>query len=307
MDMVAAHRRVRSTLSNRVRCTVPAGPAREDDQLMTHLEAAAQKPRRVVVKRAAAATSASHVTERSSVQRELAQSSGPVPSVPSRDVRPGRVPGKRPGPEGGRRDENRRAKTTTLCNAALTAMLERGILFVTVDDIAAAAAVAKGSFYRYFDSKAQLVDAIISPLAEELERIAADADRVISAAMDEGELLGAYRALAYDLQRLLVAFPREVLLYLQESRGPAHGDRGPVGALSDRVARFAIVLTERAHEHGLLRPVDPRVSALAVVGAAERLLYEVLTRGALLPPEDTAQALVTIVMEGLWNPARRGT
>ena len=278
---------------------------------MSDSEAAARVSRRVVVKRAARAVGAlSHVgADAATAVVALPMLSEPADTlvvvVPTA-VKPGRVPGKRPGPEGGRRDENRRAKTLTLCNAALSAMLERGILFVTVDDIASAASVAKGSFYRYFDSKAQLVEAIVRPLAEELERIAARADRLIGHATDEAELLGAYRALADDLQRLLIAFPREVLLYLQESRGPAHGDRGPVGALSDRVSRFAVVLTERAHEHGLLRPVDPRVSALAVVGAAERLLYEVLTRGAVIPPEETAQALVTIVMEGLWNPARRG-
>ena len=225
-------------------------------------------------------------------------------SAPPRAVS-SRLPEKRPGQEGGRRDENRRQKTLALADAALGAMLERGVLAVTVDEIAAAAGVAKGSFYRYFDAKEQLVEALLRPLSDRLDALAVGADRAIGIATTEDELLAAYRTLADGLQSVLLAHPREVLLYLQESRGPAQGDRRPIGALAKRVSRMAIELTERAHEHRLLRPLDPRVSALAVVGAAERLVFEVLTFGSVTAPLEAAQALVTMVMEGLWNPDRR--
>ena len=111
-------------------------------------------------------------------------------------------------------------------------MLERGVLAVTVDEIAAAAGVAKGSFYRYFDAKEQLVEALLRPLSDRLDALAVGADRAIGIATTEDELLAAYRTLADGLQSVLLAHPRMVLLYLQESRGPAQGDRGPIGALA---------------------------------------------------------------------------
>jgi AcrR family transcriptional regulator len=229
---------------------------------------------------------------------EWALSTGTAGAAPGRAEK---RPEKRPGPVGGKRDENRRLRAAELQDAALGLMLERGLLVVTVDDITSRAGVAKGSFYRYFDSKEHLIERLFAPLHERLDDVLAAADVEVGGARHEPELLAAYSQLAARLQDAFIAHPREVLLYLQEARGPAQGDRRPVGLLEHRVSRAAIDLTRRAHEHGLLRAVDPLVSALAVVGAAERLLYEFLTRGTGTAPADVAQALVTLIMDGLWK------
>src|SRR3954466_10862706 len=70
---------------------------------------------------------------------------------------------KRPGQPGGVRDLNRKAKAQALLDAALPLLLKRGIEGVSVDEITGKARMAKGSFYRYFDSQAELVDALIAP------------------------------------------------------------------------------------------------------------------------------------------------
>ncbi len=211
-------------------------------------------------------------------------------------------PSKRPGPEGGVRDANRKARLEALHHAAVTLMLARGIADVAVDDVATEAGIAKASFYRYFESKAQLVEAVFAPLRAALEAAATEADQSIASARTEAELLAAYAQLAAALQRVVFSAPREVLLYLQEARGPAHGDRRPVRALADRIAEVAVSLTARAHEHGLLRPMPARISALAVVGAAERLLFDVLVgESSLALGGAAAEHLVSLVMDGLWN------
>src|SRR5687767_14548749 len=100
---------------------------------------------------------------------------GPVPPRrPSLDVvdeevaiapRPGLVPQKRPGPAGGKRDENRRRQTAALAAAGLRLFLRHGVEAVTVEQIVDEAGVAKGSFYRYFGDKADLVEALFAPVA----------------------------------------------------------------------------------------------------------------------------------------------
>jgi len=69
---------------------------------------------------------------------------------------PHKIPKERPGPVGGKRDQNRRERTAGLVSAGLQQFLERGIETVTIDEITREAGVAKGSFYRYFDDKKQL-------------------------------------------------------------------------------------------------------------------------------------------------------
>src|SRR5690606_22304465 len=78
----------------------------------------------------------------------------------------GKIPKDRPGPEGGKRDTNRKERTDSLLKAGVSLFLEHGIEQASIDDIARAAGMAKGNFYRYFDDKGALVAAILRPLAE---------------------------------------------------------------------------------------------------------------------------------------------
>src|SRR5262245_44897396 len=81
-------------------------------------------------------------------------------------VRPPRLPPSRPGPAGGARDANRRARTQQLSDAALDLFLEHGIPAVTIDQIVARAGVGKGSFYRYFRDKEELSVALFASLVD---------------------------------------------------------------------------------------------------------------------------------------------
>ena len=220
-------------------------------------------------------------------------------SAQSADPSPPRVPSVRPGQKGGKRDENRRRRVSSLCNAGLTLMLGRGLENVTVDEIAKFAGVAKGSFYRYFQDKEELVGSVLEPLRKQLQESFDEGSRLIGGATDTESLIAAYDHIAADMQGTLLQFPREILFYLQECRGPRVAQRRPVRQLADDIAAKAIALTDVAHERGLLAPVDARVSALAVVGAAERMLFEVLSGGDLGAPVAAAEALVRIVMDGL--------
>src|SRR6478672_8161036 len=78
-------------------------------------------------------------------------------------------PAQRPGQEGGIRAENRRRRTDSLLSAARDLFLLHGLEPVTIDDIVGQAGMAKGSFYRYFDDKATLVEALFGPVAERVD------------------------------------------------------------------------------------------------------------------------------------------
>ena len=212
---------------------------------------------------------------------------------------PRNVPLLRPGPKGGKRDQNRRKRTKELCDSGLKLFLERGIEGVTIDDIVRDAGVAKGSFYRYFKDKTDLVAAIFAPYAEHIDRAFERCGAALRAAGDRKELFAAYQLLAEALAEILFTAPDVFVLYLQENRAPAVGARAPVRALADRVDIRAIELTDIAHEQGLLRPIDPRVSARSVVGAVEKLLHGVLSGEDLGDPTEIPEALISMILTGL--------
>jgi AcrR family transcriptional regulator len=213
--------------------------------------------------------------------------------------RPPRVPSARPGQAGGKRDENRRRRIEQLCDAAMDLYLVHGIGAVTIDQIVDAAGIAKGSFYRYFDDQAQLVETLLQPLAAAIEETMAHAEQRLGAATRSRELPAIYIAMATEMTRAVAGQPRLLRLYLQECRSPAAGARRPVRELADRIAARGIRLSTIARDFGLLRDSDPRVGALTVIGAVERLSFAALTGEDIGPLDALPGTLVSIVLEGV--------
>lgn len=213
---------------------------------------------------------------------------------------PAVIPEHRPGKAGGVRAKNRAERTQALCNAGLRVFLERGLAATTVDEITRAAGVAKGSFYRYFSNKEQLVEAIFAPLAGNFEAAMARCEQALERAATPAELTAAYTAMATELAGQLMLTPDPVRLYLQECRGPAEGARRPIRRLSETITAAAVRITEVAHARKLLRPLPPEITALTVIGAVERILVRYLDRDAPgLEPLSATSALISLVVDGI--------
>lgn len=215
------------------------------------------------------------------------------------EVAAGRVPPERPGQPGGKRDQNRKRRIEALCTAGLRLFLERGVDQVTIDDIAKEAGTAKGNFYRYFADKSELVEGVLEPLETQVREAMDRCEEALEQAHDDASLFRAYQMLALTLMPAMFEHPDVVRLYLQESRAPAAGARAPIRALADEIRRRAIDLTEFAVDHKLLRIPDPRVSALAVIGAVEQLAFTVLSGELDAPPDQIAGTLISLVLSGI--------
>lgn len=215
-----------------------------------------------------------------------------------------KVPPQRPGPKGGKRARNRQQRTDALIEAGLELFLARGVANVSIDDIARAGGMAKGNFYRYFDDKGALVDAILAPLASEVRTAMRKCAVAIGRAENDQQLDGAYAVLAADLAQ--AALPRlpVVQLYLQENRAPHHPSGAGVKALAAEMSDGAVQLSKVAVDKGLLQVANPQVSALAVVGAVEQLALAQL-RGQLdAPPLEVANTVVSMVLRGIGRDRR---
>jgi AcrR family transcriptional regulator len=209
------------------------------------------------------------------------------------------VPDERPGPDGGARDRNRRRRVAQLCDAALALFLKHGIGEVTIDDIVQRARVAKGSYYRYFRDKEELVETLLQPLAEIFRGAAAVMEQATTGERQHDGFSSAYLQMGGAIAGALLHHPELLRLYLQESRGPAVGARRPVRQLADEIADRAVALGRIARGSGIYRVLDTRVVTLAIIGAAERLLYDHLTREPIGDPLAVAAALISMINEGL--------
>lgn len=206
---------------------------------------------------------------------------------------------KRPGPVGGVRDLNRQKKAQAIRDASLLLFLERGIEGVSVDDIMKSARMAKGSFYRYYADQRALVEDLMAPTRELMTRALETCCRELETASSPEMMVKAYGRIGDVLATLLMEQPGPVRLYLQESRAPSQGARGPIIELSALVSRYAIEITRTSQGHGMLKPIHAAVSALTVVGAAERLLLAVLHDEDIGNVLEVPAALTTLILDGL--------
>ena len=210
-----------------------------------------------------------------------------------------RLPKERPGQPGGKRDLNRRKRIAQLREAGLRLFLAHGVERVTIDDIAKDAGTAKGNFYRYFDDKADLIAGIIEPAREVLLGALDRCEAALEEAHDEATLFAAYQTLAVALAPLAFGERDVIRLYLQQSRAPEVGPSAPIRALANVIRERAIELTAYAVDKGLLQIRDPRISALAVIGATEQLSWSLLNDELDASPAEIGQTLISLVLSGI--------
>ena len=212
---------------------------------------------------------------------------------------PAKVPDARPGPEGGKRHQNRLRKTRALVEAARSHFLERGLEPVTIDDIVRTAGVSKGSFYRYFENKEALIAALFQPLTEPVIAALDTAATHLASAREPAAFEAAYAELAGELLPVLLGQTEALQIFLQERHGAATPAREPVHALDAAVIDRALRMTRAAQTSGFLKPLEPEVSAIAVIGAIHELLRRFLAGEGLEDPVRGAEQLVDLVLHGV--------
>jgi AcrR family transcriptional regulator len=177
--------------------------------------------------------------------------------------------------------------------------LERGIEAVTIDEVAREAGMAKGNFYRYFRDKADLVEAVIEPVASTTRHAIQECDAQLREANGRDEAVAAYGQLGNRLAGALALYPDAMCLYLQERRAPATTARQAISDLATELDDRAMTLSQVAADREFVTISDPRVSALAVLGAVEALALASVRNQVQMDPVETTKSLISIVLEGL--------
>jgi AcrR family transcriptional regulator len=208
-------------------------------------------------------------------------------------------PVERPGAFGGKRDLNRRKRVQDLVDAGLLLFLERGIEAVTIDEVAREAGMAKGNFYRYFRDKADLVEAVIEPVVSTTRDAIQKCDAKLREANGRDDAAAAYGQLGNSLIGALAMYPDAMCLYLQERRAPVTTARQAISDLATELDDRAMTLSQVAADRDLVVVSDPRVSAVAVLGAVEALALASVRNQVKINPVETTKSLISIVLEGL--------
>ncbi len=198
----------------------------------------------------------------------------------------------------GRREDNKRRKREALLQQGVAAFHAEGYDRASIERIAEAAGVARGTFYLYFPDKLALFDAVMDEWSDPVIGVLDDVLAAIDAARSPAEVLEVYRGMATGLAIVALAHPKEVEVALRESRRS-----GEAGAslrrrelqMLDRIERFTAVAISRGH----IRAGSPRLTGLVVFGAVERLLYELVNGTELGDPVTATGEVVALFARAL--------
>jgi AcrR family transcriptional regulator len=194
-----------------------------------------------------------------------------------------------------------------LLDAALTAFGAEGYNAAKVSDIVGRAGVAQGTFYLYFRSKQEVMLALF----ERFQRAIVDA-RCGGVGAPPPRSREEFRAAVLEKTRAILRAAIEhrqlAALFMKEAIGADPELTGRLREFHHRMADLSEEGLRQAAAAGLIRPVDPRVAAVAINGMWERVLTDCLLSDEAGPDlDDLAEQIVSLQLDGLMARPTPGT
>ena len=194
--------------------------------------------------------------------------------------------------------EERRAQILT---AAETLFATQGFARTTTKEIARAAEISEGTIYKYFESKQQILIAMVSKMIEPLMELFAPQQDVDDAAILKTFIRGQFEH--FDRNKMLMQ------IMFSEIR--LHSDL--MTDFYQAVARPALQVLEqyitRRIEAGAFRPVHPAVAVRSLLGTVRfyTLIWEGMLGGQLdaIPREVVIEEITTLFLRGLQRDPER--
>ncbi len=201
----------------------------------------------------------------------------------------------------GRREQNKQAKLERLEAEGLRLFLAEGYDRASIEQIASAAGVARGTYYLYFKDKHALFAAIRDRWSDVVLGTLDDVHKELRLATTREEVLQIYLGLGTGLALIGLANRDEILLAFRESRRTGEVGQG-LRAMEVAILDKVTILTEEVVQRGLIELDNPRLACIVIFGAVERLFYEVLLDSDIGDPSEIAQQTVRIFARGMGLP-----
>lgn len=188
-------------------------------------------------------------------------------------------------------------RTREILAAARHLMLSRGVEAVTMEEVAAAAGVAKGTVYLYFKGKEDLIQALISLVGE---NILADIEAVVEAAGSPPEKIQQVASLLLDyLMRERALFPAYARDLLRGGRGAAKGYWLHLQEMEEKFVKMVTRLFASGIDAGQFIQADPRLLTFLLRGMVRAVGYYQMSAGQEAAVKEAMPVLLTLLSTGV--------
>jgi AcrR family transcriptional regulator len=183
--------------------------------------------------------------------------------------------------------EKRRSR---LLESALTVFARKGFHETRIDDVCAAAGISRATFYRYFDGKEALFDALVDVMSDEVIDIASHLEAVTPDPAGHATLSQWISELLANTQRW-----GSVVSEIIRPRDEHAAARNRAILLT---TRFAEILGDRFREGGV-EGIDPQMAALAIIAMTERMVTQMAIWNIEMDQDVLVSSLATMALKML--------
>jgi AcrR family transcriptional regulator len=188
-------------------------------------------------------------------------------------------------------------RTREILAAARTLLDQRGLEAMTMEEIAAAAGVAKGTLYLYFQSKDDLIQALITLVGENiLQDVEAS---LVAPGTPPEKLMRVVTVLLEYLNRERLLFPiyaRELLRGERESR---EGFHCRYQELEEEFVALVTRLFTEGIAAGQFIPANPRLLTFLIRGLVRATGYYQRAEGQADAAQEALPVILTLLSSGL--------
>jgi len=188
--------------------------------------------------------------------------------------------------------EGKQSRREQILRTATKIFCDKTYHGTTLQDIADAVGMLKGSLYYYISSKEKLLDDIILDAIHTLNK---DLERVERANLPPVERL---RQIIKEHVKFNANYKESGTLFITERNVFSSLAMGELVAILDRRDKLVTKTLNEAVEMGLYRPVDIRLTVLAIVGLCNSLLFWYQPTGRL-SYKAIADAFFELLHQGL--------
>jgi AcrR family transcriptional regulator len=185
-------------------------------------------------------------------------------------------------------------RTREILAAARSLMEQKGVDALTMDEIAQAARVAKGTIYLYFQSKDELIQALLSQVGEAM---VLDLEAILNKPDSPPEKLRQVATLLLNyVDQESALFP----VYLRELVRSKSGRETTLSSLQELEERIVALITQIFAEGISAKqfiPADPRLMTFMLKGLGRAVGYYQMTRDQ----KDTIQEALPVVLTLLFS------
>ncbi|MCL2722977.1 MAG: TetR/AcrR family transcriptional regulator [Polyangiaceae bacterium] len=171
---------------------------------------------------------------------------------------------------------------------------KRGYHAAKIDDIVAAAGIARGTFYLHFEDKRAIFEEIVDGAFEGLGKAVVRVNTEHPTLSVADQIIENIRSIV----RVLIADPATTKILLSDAVGLDPAFDRKLLSFYEGIGKFLESSLEDGQALGIVSPGDVRMFAIMTLGAMKEIMYQVVMRGLAYPEGRIVEQLFSFLSAG---------